>query len=112
MKTARQFFEDTAPDGLVRASRGLPDDVVVVFHIEGPGGGCWQVEARDGRTELSTVEQERPGPKDCEVRCAEEDFMRMVEGDLSPKRAYLSGRLKVQGDIGLALRLQGILRAS
>lgn len=106
MHTARQFFEQTARSGLADAPRGLPDDVVVVFHIDGPGGGSWQVAGREGRTELTPLGE---GPKDCEVRCKEEDFLRIVAGEMSARRAFLTGRLRVVGDVGLALRLQGIL---
>lgn len=105
--TARQYFEQTVRDAVSRSARALPDDVVVVFHIEGPGGGSWQVEGREGDTVITGVSK---GPKDCEVRCSEEDFLRIVTGQLSARRAYLAGRLQVLGDVGLALRLQGVLQ--
>ena len=107
MTSARKFFETTAVDGLEATRSGLPDDVVVVFHIEGPGGGSWQVRARDGLTEVGPVQ---PGPQDCRVTCTEDDFLGIVDGSVDPTEAFLDGRLSVAGDIGLALRLQRVAR--
>ena len=36
-----------------------------------------------------------------------ETFRAMLEGDLSPTMAFMSGRLSIEGDMGLAMRLAG-----
>ena len=37
------------------------------------------------------------------------DFVSMVNGKLNPQMAFMSGKLKIQGDMGLAMKLQQIL---
>jgi hypothetical protein len=100
----RFFGEQLAP--LMR-ERGdcLPAGVSVVFLLS--GGGAWRVE-RDaaGEIHIEGWGDGRPGRDDCTVECAGEDFLAILEGRLHPARAFLSGRVRVEGDIGLVLRLQ------
>jgi len=105
METVRGFFESTAPSRLEPSL--LPDDVVVVFHIDGPGGGSWQVRSHEGGS--AEVGPVATGPKDCTVTCSEGAFLDILSGAISPQRAFLSGRVKVWGDVGLVLRLAGLL---
>ena len=95
------------PESLDAGAETLPEDVVVAFHIDGPEGGSWQVERdEDG----SRVAPAKEGPKDCEIRCSTDTFMRIVRGSLGSNRAFLSGRLEISGDVGLALALEQFLR--
>lgn len=105
MTDPRSFFDAFASDAMDALFGVLPDDVVVSFEIEGPGGGAWQLS----NTSIGPVD---PRPKDCEIRCKATDFMAIVSGQLEPREAFMSGRIQVQGDIGLALRLQGLLAAA
>lgn len=36
-------------------------------------------------------------------------FQQIIEGDLNPTSAFMSGRLKIDGDMGAAMRLGGVL---
>ncbi|MCB9778204.1 MAG: SCP2 sterol-binding domain-containing protein [Alphaproteobacteria bacterium] len=104
--SAEAFFEDVARDLVVGVVRVLPEDVRVGFELSGPGGGSWQVvRDRDG----GRVEPLDAGPHDCMVRCSSADFMAVVHGRLHPRDAFLAGRLRLAGDVGLALRLHGVL---
>lgn len=103
----REFFETFVPESLAAVERSLPGDVVVAFHIEGPEGGSWQVQrVADG----PVVSPAHDGPKDCELWCSVDTFMRIVRGSLGSNRAFLSGRLRISGDVGLAMALEGFLR--
>ena len=105
--TPREFFEAFVPVNMTPGAETLPEDVVVAFHIDGPEGGSWQVVSdEDG----SRVGPAQDGPKDCEIRCSTDTFMRIVRGSLGSNRAFLSGRLVISGDVGLALALERLLR--
>lgn len=104
----RSFFEQRVPEKVDRIRSRLPENVVVVFHIEGEGGGSWQVSRRSE----PTVGPVTPGPKDCVMRCSTADFMSILGGVLNPMEAFQSGRLKVSGDIGLVLKLARMFVAS
>jgi putative sterol carrier protein len=46
---------------------------------------------------------------DCTMIISVEDFMAMAEGSLDGVSAFMTGRLKVQGEMGLAMKLGAIL---
>lgn len=81
----------------------LPDGVSVSFDLRGDGGGTWTVSRADGATKVRRKLAQHP---DCHVRCTVADFRALVRGDLDPRRGFLEGRLAVEGDVGLVLRLQ------
>ena len=107
MTTPREFFETFVPSSLSAVEKSLPGQVVVAFHISGPDGGSWQVKRDDMGAGVSAAAD---GPKDCELWCTAETFMRIVRGSLGSSRAFLSGRLRISGDVGLAMALEGFLR--
>jgi putative sterol carrier protein len=46
---------------------------------------------------------------DCTMVISIDDFMAMADGSLDGVSAFMTGRLKVQGDMGVAMKLGGIL---
>ena len=105
--TPQEFFDRYLPRTMKAGVGGLPEDVVVAFHIDGPEGGGWQVARNHKGSRVGPIVD---GPKDCEMWCSAETFMRIVHGSLGSNRAFLSGRLKIAGDIGLAMALETFLR--
>jgi len=49
-------------------------------------------------------------PADCTVAISREDLEAMARGQLDPMAAMMRGRLKIQGDMSVAMRLQAMLR--
>jgi len=49
-------------------------------------------------------------PADCTVVVAREDLEAMARGELDPMSAMLRGRLKIKGDMAVAMQLQSMLR--
>jgi putative sterol carrier protein len=49
-------------------------------------------------------------PADCTVIIAREDLEALARGQLDPMTAMMRGRLKIQGDMAVAMQLQSILR--
>jgi putative sterol carrier protein len=49
-------------------------------------------------------------PADCTVVISRDDLLAMARGELDPMSAMLRGRLKIKGDMGVAMQLQTILR--
>ena len=103
------FFEEHLP-GFLRTvgPPALPEEVAVAFHIRGSGGGAWQVTREE--EPAIRVEPIGEGPVDCEVRMSSEDFMDIVEGRVSPREAFLAGKVEVHGDIGLVLALGELIQ--
>jgi putative sterol carrier protein len=49
------------------------------------------------------------GAADCTLSADAETFRALLEGELDPTGAFMSGRLTVDGDMGLAMRLASLL---
>ena len=80
----------------------LPEGAVVAIHVDGPGGGAWQID----QTRLGPVDD---APKDCTIHCTANDFMAILSGQLGAKEAFLAGRLRIVGDVGLAVKLRDLV---
>ena len=46
------------------------------------------------------------GDADAVIATSEETFEKMVSGDQNPTSAYMTGKLKLKGDMGAAMKLQ------
>jgi hypothetical protein len=107
VQSVGEFFEREVSERL----KAHPDVVAKVgalyqFHVGGPGGGAWSVDCRapGGRVSAGTV----PGAQ-CTVSLAAEDLLKLAAGKLNVQVAFMTGRLKIEGDMGLALKLQQLL---
>ena len=75
------------------------------FVITGDGGGTWVIDlTKDGG-----VITQGEGDAKCTITMAAPDFVEIVNGKLNPQMAFMSGKLKVAGDMSLALKLGTLL---
>ena len=105
--SVKDIFERHIPSRL----QAKPDVVAKItavyqFDIAGPGGGRWSVDCTQpgGKVEAGSA----PNAK-CTVAATDQDFLAIVNGKLNAQMAFMSGKLKIQGDMGLAMKLQQIL---
>lgn len=77
------------------------------FVLEGPGGGTWVVTVCNGRLDVcrSEVEVAAAG---CTIRATAEDYLRIVNGELSGTDAFLAQRLTIEGDLNRATLLAAL----
>ena len=107
VSSVKEVFERHMPAKL----QSKPDVVAKInaiyqFNISGPDGGTWSVDCTQpgGRIEAGSA----PNAK-CTVVAVDLDFLNIVNGKLNAQMAFMSGKLKIQGDMGLAMKLQQIL---
>jgi putative sterol carrier protein len=48
-------------------------------------------------------------PADCTILVSKDDFESLAKGTLDPTQAFMQGKLKVNGDMGVAMKLQPLL---
>jgi putative sterol carrier protein len=71
-----------------------------LFDID--GAGKWKVDVKDGQVSVTEGE----AAADATISASEETFEKLVSGDQNPTSAYMTGKLKVKGDMGAAMKLQ------
>ena len=47
---------------------------------------------------------------DCVINVDKADFISLAKGEMDPMMAFMSGKLKIEGDMGIAMKLQGVLK--
>jgi putative sterol carrier protein len=77
--------------------KSVPGSVKFVI----PGEGSIMIEGEEVRAE--------DGPADCTMTANADTFEGILDGDVNPTAAFMSGKLKVEGDMGLAMKLSSIL---
>ncbi|MHB9145630.1 MAG: SCP2 sterol-binding domain-containing protein [Symbiobacteriia bacterium] len=74
--------------------------------LQGEGGGVFGLTIQDGTAALTRGPLGNPGVV---LTITVADFMALATGKLSGVAAFMAGKLKVKGDMGLALKLQSLL---
>ena len=97
-QSAREFFETL--ESRVDESKAAGVNNSYLFDIE--GAGQWKVDVRDGKVNVTEGDDEA----DVRITTSEETFQKISGGELNPTSAYMTGKPKVKGDMGAAMKLQ------
>lgn len=81
-------------------------DAVILFDLSGEGGGKWTATLADGKVKVEEGETASPSMT---LSMAAQDLVAMAKGELNAVAAFMQGKIKVSGDMSLAMRLQTIL---
>jgi putative sterol carrier protein len=99
--TAREFFESLESSIDPARTAGLTKSYL--FDVE--GAGQWKVDVNDGALAVS----EGGDGADVTISISEENFLKINRGELQPANAFMTGQLKVKGDVSAAMQLDKIL---
>jgi putative sterol carrier protein len=95
---AKEFFESLE----TRADRSRIDGIDHSYLFDVEGEGKWLVVIQDGSVRVT----EGPGDADVTIATSSETFDNLAAGKQNPVAAYMTGKLKITGDTGAALKLQ------
>ncbi|MBI5420149.1 MAG: SCP2 sterol-binding domain-containing protein [Deltaproteobacteria bacterium] len=103
--TVTGFFESLQEKLAQSVSKLAGMNCVYQFRI---GEASYNVALADGKATVAKGEALSPS---CTVTISEDDFLALLSGKLNGQMAFMTGKLKVAGDLGLALKLESLLRA-
>lgn len=86
---AAKMREKVATSGFDRSVKfDMGDEVIVI----------------DGQN-VSTTD----APADCTIRISKENFEELIAGELNPTAAFMTGKIKVEGDMSVAMQLSQLI---
>ena len=105
--TPKQIFEERIA-GQIKADpeKAKSLNAIYQFDISGPNGGTWTVSLKGDNPGVTEGPAQSPG---CTITMADKDFVDLVAGKLQGQTAFMSGKLKIKGDMSLAMKLQQVI---
>ncbi|MBZ0254378.1 MAG: SCP2 sterol-binding domain-containing protein [Candidatus Methylomirabilis sp.] len=83
-------------------------NAVYKFNVTGEGGGTWVVDLKNDPPGV----KEGDGDAQCTITIAAQDFLDLVSGKLNGQMAFMSGKLKIAGDMSLAMKLGQVMNTA
>ncbi|XP_008829355.1 hydroxysteroid dehydrogenase-like protein 2 [Nannospalax galili] len=97
-----RIVKDSLSDDVVKATQA-----VYQFELSGEDGGMWFL---DLKSKGGNVGQGEPASQaDVVMSMTTDDFVKMFSGKLKPTMAFMSGKLKIKGNMALAIKLEKLM---
>lgn len=87
---------------IFRGDRGGPAEGEMEIVISGPGGGSWALDVRSSGVRVARGPARDPA---CRLLCSSRTWAALASGRITGTEAFMRGRIEVQGDLGLSLKL-------
>jgi len=100
MPTVKETFEAMA--GRFRSDKAAGTTATVQYDVSGEGGGTWHAIIKDGACTVAAGAVPNPN---LTLQISGQDWLDMLSGKQSGQMLFMSGKLKVKGDMGLAMKL-------
>ncbi|HEY2208862.1 MAG TPA: SCP2 sterol-binding domain-containing protein [Gaiellaceae bacterium] len=97
--TVQEFFEGLPARADTSKTAGMNNSYG--FDIE--GAGQWTVKVTDGAVSVTEGTEDAA---DVTISASQEVFEKIISGEQNPTSAYMTGKLKLKGDMGAAMKLQ------
>jgi putative sterol carrier protein len=102
---AKQFIDQLINNFPPEKAAGLDADIQV--NLTGEGGGNWTIKISGGK--VSAAEGQSPSPR-LTVTTSLADIHAIAEGKLDGMAAFMQGKVKLDGDVGLAMRMVSVFQ--
>lgn len=87
------------------AAKGL--NAIYQFDLSGDGGGKWHVIINNDTCQVNEGPAASPS---ITISMTAQDYLDMLSGKLNGQMAFMTGKLRIAGDMGLALRMQSLFQ--
>ncbi len=99
VEKVRKLFKDTDVSG-------INEHLAYQFNVVGEGEGIFYVEVKEGKLYIEPYEYY---DRDAIFECKADVLFKIISGKLEPVHAFTVGKLKVEGDLGKALKLKDFI---
>jgi|SRR5699024_9482392 len=80
---------------------------IFAFQIKNDEVKSYSITLKDSKADISASLDEHA---DCILTMNEKNFKKLIDGSLNAPAAFMTGKLKVKGNMGLALKLESALK--
>lgn len=77
----------------------------ILFDLSGDNGGYYWIKIADGAATTGAGELSDPAMT---VKASADDWFAVATGEMNAMQAFMTGKLKILGDMGLAMKIQTI----
>lgn len=102
VETTFDAIKGVINEDVVKSTQGIYQ-----FDLSGEHTGIWFLDLKTGSG--SVGQGEPPTKADVVMKMDSSDFSRMFSGKLKPTMAFMSGKLKIKGDMTLAIKLEKLM---
>jgi putative sterol carrier protein len=100
MATVKESFD--AMPSRFRPDKASGTSAIIQYDVGGDGGGTWHAVIKDGACTVNPGAAQNPN---LTLSISAQDWLDMLTGKQSGQMLFMSGKLKVKGDMGLAMKL-------
>lgn len=101
--TVRAYFEMMPNQFRSEAASGMT--ATYQFNVTGDAGGKWFAQIEKGALTAGEGEAEDPGVT---ITVSDSDWLDIVAGKLDGQMAFMTGKLRIKGDMSLAMKLRSL----
>lgn len=103
--TVQQLMEKMPDAFIPEKAQGL--DAAIQFKFTGAEASEWNAVIKDGK--VNVERGTHPSPK-MTLTADSEDYVRIITGELDGMQAFMQGKLKLAGDLNLAMKLMQMFK--
>ncbi len=93
--------------GRFQADKAAGATMGILFDLSGDDGGQYYVNIAEGKLDVS---QSAPAAApSATVKMSADDFKAMSSGSLNPMMAFMTGKIKVDGDLNSVMKFQSLV---
>jgi putative sterol carrier protein len=94
-----------AMPGVFDAEKAAGIDATVQFDLSGDGGGQYYVQVANGTVK---AEKDTADSPTATIHMDADDYKKMIAGELNPVTAFMSQKIKVEGDLNTVMKFQNL----
>jgi len=103
--TVKELMDRMPKAFLPEKAKGV--DAVIQYHLKGEEGGDWIITIKDGKCTVEEGVAENPT---LTLEADAQDYKNIILGKLDGMAAFMQGKLKLKGNLNLAMKLTNFFK--